>query len=218
MRTHPDRPHPRPAAAMRDGKGLVQVKVADIAANLARLYQTDQRVHVRPVDIDLAAMVMGNLAKLFHRLFKHAVGGRIGDHAGRETVARRRRLLAEVLKVNVPIWHGFHNHHVHPGHLGTGRVGSMRRNGNKAHLAVMLPPRPVIGEDGQKPRIFPLRARIGLHRKRVIAGDLAQLCRQILNRFTIAQRLIGRHKRVQRPKLGPGDWHHLGRGIQLHGA
>ncbi len=35
MRLDPDRPHAGAAAAMRDGKGLVQVQVADIAADLS---------------------------------------------------------------------------------------------------------------------------------------------------------------------------------------
>ena len=74
------------------------------------------------------------------------------------------------------------------------------------------------GLDRQKAGIFALRPRVRLHRHGVIPGDLAQPVRQIANRLSIAFGLIGRTERVKRPKLGPGDRHHLGRGVQFHRA
>ena len=87
MRLHPDRPHSRPAAAVRDAEGLVQVEVADVGADSRRAAEADQRVHVRPVHVDLSAVLVHDLADLADRLLEDAVGGRIGDHAGREPVA-----------------------------------------------------------------------------------------------------------------------------------
>ena len=69
MRLHTDRTHAGAAAAMRDGEGLVQVQVADVSADLARFHQTDHRVHVRAVDIDLTTEVMGDLLTYSNKTF-----------------------------------------------------------------------------------------------------------------------------------------------------
>ena len=52
------------AAAVRDAEGLVQVQVADVAAELARRRQADQRVHVRAVDVDAPAVLVHQRAQL----------------------------------------------------------------------------------------------------------------------------------------------------------
>ena len=54
-----DRADARAAAAVRDAEGLVQVQVAHVAAELARRGHADQRVHVRAVDVDAAAVLDG---------------------------------------------------------------------------------------------------------------------------------------------------------------
>ena len=87
MRLDPDRPHAGAAAAVRDAEGLVQVQVADVGAEVAGPRQADQRVHVGAVEVDLAAVGVGDLADLAHRLLEDAVGRGIGDHAGGEPVA-----------------------------------------------------------------------------------------------------------------------------------
>ena len=58
MRLDADGSHARAAAAMRNAECLVQVQVADIAAQIAGAGKAHHRVHVGPVDIDLPAMVM----------------------------------------------------------------------------------------------------------------------------------------------------------------
>ena len=59
-----DRADARAAAAVRDAEGLVQVEVADVAAELARRGHADQRVHVGAVDVDLAAVAVDDGAEL----------------------------------------------------------------------------------------------------------------------------------------------------------
>jgi hypothetical protein len=61
---HADRADARAAAAVRDAEGLVQVQVRDVAAELARRGQADQRVHVGAVHIDAAAMRLDHRADL----------------------------------------------------------------------------------------------------------------------------------------------------------
>ena len=217
MRLDADGPHAGAATAMRDGKGLVQVQVADIAADLSGLHQPDQRVHVRPVDIDLPAVAVGDLADLADRILENAMRAGIGDHHRRQPVPGLRGLVAEILKVDITIRRRFHHHDLHPGHLGAGRVGAMGGHRDQADIAI-LTARAVIGCNRQQPRIFPLRAAVGLHGKRVIAGDRAQLVHQIADRLGIARRLIARRKGMQRAEFGPCQRHHLGRRVQLHRA
>ncbi len=91
-------------------------------------------------------------------------------------------------------------------------------NRDQTDLAMMIPARLMIGGNGQKACIFTLRTRIGLHRHRIIACDLAQIIRQGRQHLRIALGLILWRKRVQPAKFGPCDWHHLDRGVQLHRA
>ena len=51
----------------------------------------------------------------------------------------------------------------------------MGRYRDQANIALMIPPRPVIGRNRQQPRIFPLRTGIRLHRHRVITRYFTKL-------------------------------------------
>ena len=138
MRLHPDRPHPRPPAAMRDAEGLVQVQMADVRPEVPRPRQPDQRVHVRPVEIDLPAVRVRDLADLPHRLLEHPVRRRIGHHARRQARPVLLRLRPEVLEVHVPVRRRRHRHHLHPRHLRARRVGPVRRGRDQAHVPLPL--------------------------------------------------------------------------------
>ena len=50
-----DRTDARTAAAVRDAERLVQVQVGDVAAELARPREAEQRVEVGAVDVDLTS-------------------------------------------------------------------------------------------------------------------------------------------------------------------
>ncbi|OIQ68407.1 hypothetical protein GALL_500010 [mine drainage metagenome] len=218
MRLDPDRPHSRPATAMRDGKGFVQVEVADVTADLAGFCQPDHRVHIGAVDIDLPAILVRDLANLPHRFLENAVGGGVGDHAGGKVFARLCRPRAEIIQIDIAIFQRLDHDNLHPRHLRRGRVGAMRGNRNQTDAPMPLALRAVIGLNGQQARIFALRARVWLHREGVIAGNLAQLRRQILDHLGIARRLITGHEGVHGGKLGPGDRHPLCRRVQFHRA
>ena len=203
---------------MRDRKGFVQVQMADIGANLARFHQTNQRVHIGPVQIDLAAELMGNIADIADGFFKHPMGRGIGHHASRQPIPSCLGFGAEIFDINVAIRHRLHDDNLHPRHLRRSRIGAMRRHRDQADVAPRVTARAVIGGNGQKPGIFALRARVRLHRKRIIAGDFTKLFRQIADRLVIAKRLIFWHKGMQRAEFRPGDRHHFRRRVQLHRA
>ena len=70
MRRNTDRANTRPAATMRNAEGLVQVQVADIGTKLWRRAMPDKGVQIGPVDIDLTAGFMDDVAQLGNRFFK----------------------------------------------------------------------------------------------------------------------------------------------------
>ena len=61
MRRDADRSHARPAAAVRNAEGLVQVQVADVGADLGRTAEPDLRIHVGAVHVHLAAAGVDDL-------------------------------------------------------------------------------------------------------------------------------------------------------------
>ena len=79
----------RAAAAVRDAERLVQVQVADVAAEPARLRESEQGVEVRAVHVHLAARGVHELAERRDALLEHAVGRGVGDHDRREPLGVR---------------------------------------------------------------------------------------------------------------------------------
>ena len=78
-----DRAHPGSATAVRNAKGLMEIQMADVRPDITRAAESDLRIHVRAVHVDLAAMRMHDLAHPPHALFKDTVCRGIGDHQGR---------------------------------------------------------------------------------------------------------------------------------------
>ncbi|CAM4411085.1 hypothetical protein PARU111607_17590 [Palleronia rufa] len=218
MRAHPDRTHAGAAAAVRDAERLVQVQVAHIGTDLARLHQPDHGVEVRPVQIDLPAVGMGDVADLSDGLLEHAMGRGVGYHAGRQSVPGGRGLGAEILHVDVAAGGAVHHDHLHAGHLRAGRVGPVGVHRNQTYVPVARAIGLVEGADGQQPGVFPLSARVRLHRHGVIAGDRAEPLRQVADQLRVARRLVGRGERMDIGELGPGYGGHFGGRVQLHGA
>ncbi len=65
-------PGPPPPCGMQ--KVLCRLRWLDVAAELARRGDADQRVHVRAVDVHPAAVAVNDLAQLAHAALEHAVG------------------------------------------------------------------------------------------------------------------------------------------------
>ena len=74
MFRHADRAHARPAAAVRNAKGFVQIEMADVRADVAGAGEADLRVHVRAVHVNLAAVRVDDVADLEDGFLEHAVG------------------------------------------------------------------------------------------------------------------------------------------------
>ena len=83
----PNRPHTRPAAAVRDAKSFVQIQMTNVGAVIAGTTQTALRIHVGAVHKYLAAVGVYDVTNFADGRFKDAVCGRIRHHE-RSEIAR----------------------------------------------------------------------------------------------------------------------------------
>jgi hypothetical protein len=109
-----------------DAERLVQVQVADVAAEPAGAGDADQRVQVGAVDVDLAAVLVHEVADLGDPLLEHPVRGRVGDHEHGEVLVVGLDLVLEVVDVHVALVVAGHHHDAHPGHDRGRGVGAVR--------------------------------------------------------------------------------------------
>ena len=146
------------------------------------------------------------------------MGRRIGHHQRGQRVAVLGRLGAQVGEIDVALLVGLHDHHLHPGHHGAGGVGAVRRQRNEAGDPLGVAPRAMIGADDEQSGELALRAGVGLQRHGGEPGDLGELVFELAEQHLVALRLVQRRERMQPVELAPRHRHHLGRGVQLHGA
>ena len=219
MRLDAHRSDPRPAAAVRDAEGLVQVEVRHVAAEPARPAEADHRVHVGAVDVHLSAVAVDDVADLAHRFLEHAVRRRIGDHRCGEARSMLPGLAPEIREIDVAVLVAFHHDDLHAGHLRARRVRAVRRARDQAHVAFALAAARVIGADREQPGVLALRARVRLQRDGVVAGACGQHLRSSSpSSSRVAFDLLRRGERVDPAELGPRDGNHLRRRIELHRA
>jgi hypothetical protein len=76
----------------------------------------------------------------------------------------------------------------------------------------------VVSPDHHQAGIFALGARVRLQRDAGEAGHFAQPAGQVGKDLLVTLGLSCRGKRMQPADFRPGDRHHLGRGVQFHGA
>ena len=107
MRLDSNGAHAGATTTVGDTKRLVQVQVADIAAQIAGTADAHHRIHVGTVDIDLSAMPVGDFGDFGHGLLKNAVGRWIGDHAARQILAVQFGLGPEIIQINIAVGGGF---------------------------------------------------------------------------------------------------------------
>ena len=157
-----DRTHAGSAPAVRDAKGLVQVQMTDIGAVVTRPAQADLGVHVGAVEVDLAAVVVNDLADLANTGLEDSVGRWIGHHQRPETFAMLLGSCSQVVEVDIAVVVTLHRHDLEARHHGAGRVGSMRGGRDEADSAIQLAARLVVAADHEEPGVLALRPGVGL--------------------------------------------------------
>jgi hypothetical protein len=218
VRAHADRPHAGTATAVRDAKGLVQVEMRDVGAEFTRCGQPDERVQVRAVDVHLPAVRMHDLADALDAGLEHAVRRRVRRHDRREPLRVLRSLGFEVGEIDVAVVVAGDDDNLHADHLRRRGIGAVRRRRDQADVAVRFVAARVISLDREQPRVFALRAGVGLQRHRRITGDRAEHPLEIRAQLAVAFDLVRRRERMQLAELGPRHRHHLARRVQLHRA
>ena len=218
MRGDRDRSHARPAAAMRDAEGLVQVDVADVGADLRRLGEAGERVQVGAVHVDLAAGGVHRLADLHDRLLEHAVRRRVGDHQRGEPRAVLGDLALEIRQVDIAVLVAGDHDDAQAHHLRAGRVGAVRRGRDQADVARALALRRQVVADREQPGVLALRAGVRLQRDAGEAGDFGEHAFQLADHRQRAAHLLGRREGMQRGEARPRHRQQLGGGIELHRA
>ena len=216
--TYAHRAHARTAARMRRSKRFVQVQVAHIRADSRRIGVTDLGVHVRAVHIHEAAVLVYDLAHMFHVHLEDAVRGGVGDHAARQTVLVLLGFLLPVREVGVAAFIAADDHGLKAClHAGCG-IGAVRRSGNQQHFALGMAVLQMVVANDHKARIFACRAGCGLQRRGRKTRDDRQLLLEVLEQLHVALHLVFRRERMDSAEAREGNRHHRGGGVEFHRA
>ena len=157
-----DRTHARTAAAVGHGEGLVQVEVADVGADVARIGQAHLCVHIGAVHVDLSARVVYGVHDFADAAFEHPVRRGIGHHQAAQLRTVLLGLDFEVLHVDVAVGVARHGDDLHARHGGRRWVGAVGRCRDQHNVAVALSAALVVGADHHQPGVFARSARVGL--------------------------------------------------------
>ncbi len=161
---------------------------------------------------------MNHVANVADSFLEHAVGGRVGDHDGREISGMLLGLGLKIVQIDVAVLIAGHDDHLHSSHLRSGRIGAVSRGRNQADVAPAFASVGVIGANRHHAGVFALRTGVGLERYRIVASAGHQHFFQRREQFRIALGLIGWCERMQVSELRPGNRDHFRSGVQLHGA
>ena len=218
MFRHTDRPYAGSAAAVRNAERLVQIQMADVRADESRRSQTDLRVHVRAVHVNLSAVRVDDFANFADGFLEHAVRARISDHQARQIIFVRLGLGFQIGDVNVPIRVARDRDDFHARHHGTGGIGAVRGSRDEADVTMRLAARFVVRADDEQPGVFALRTGVGLQGNSREARDFRQPVFEVLEKDLVAARLCQRRERMDLCKLRPRHGKHFRGGVQLHRA
>ena len=138
MLAHRDRTNAGTASAVRNAERLVQIEVADVAAEPAGPGQPDQGVEVGAVDVDLAADVVHRSTDLGDVVLVDAVRRRVGDHQRRQPIRVFGHFRAQVVEVDVTVGAACHHHDPHAHQRGRRRVGAVGAGRDQADVTVGL--------------------------------------------------------------------------------
>ena len=157
-----------------------------VGAEPARLGEAEQRVEVGPVDVHLAAGVVHLGAQLGDAGLVHAVRRRVGDHDRGEL----RRGAASILRSRssrstLPSASQATTTTRMPAITALAALVPCALDGIRQTSRRGLAVGPVVRPDRQQPGQLALRAGVGLHADRVVAGDLGQPALQLADQLGV---------------------------------
>ena len=218
MFCHADRSYARSAAAVRRSKRLVQVQMANVGADKARVRQSYLCIHIGAVHIYLCTASVDNAADFHNLRFKDAVRRGIGNHQRSKVVLILFCFGAKVSHIHIALFVAGASHGSETRLNGGCRIGTMRRCRNQHLVAMSLPDAFQVSADNTEPCIFACRTGVGLQADAGKAGDYLQFFAEVVYQFAITLCLVFGHQRMYIHKFRPAEGQHLCRSIQLHGA
>ena len=165
------------ATAVRRREGLVQVQVAEVGADGARIRQANLRIHVRTVHVELTTAVVDDVAHFLDVFLEDAVGRGVSNHAGSQIVLVGFCLGAEVLEVDVAVVVAFDGNGCEAALDGARRICPVCRGGEEDDVAVSLSDIFQISADDAQTGVFAGGTGVRLERAAREAGDFAQVRR-----------------------------------------
>ena len=216
--TNSQRANTGAATTVRNGEGLVQVQVRNVAAELTRLSEAHLSVQVCTIQVHLATRLVNQLANLSNLLFKHTVSGGVGNHDAGNLGTVLLDLCLQVININRTISSGCHTGNLQTSQSSRCRVGAVRRQRNQDGIALVVAVSLVEGTDSAQAGVLTGRTRVRLQGHCIVTGNSNQPIAQVLNQLVPALSLILRDQRVNVRELRPGDGLHLSSCVQLHGA
>ena len=188
----------RTAAAVRGGKGLVQVHVDDVEAHVARAHLAQNRVEVGAVVVGEAARVVNDFLDFGDGFFEHAQRRRIGQHqaGGVRTDGRFQRFDVDAAG---RVGGNFLDRVA--AHRRRRRVGAVRGIRHDDFAPCGVAARIVVGANHRHPGEFAMRARHRRHRHAGHAGHVLQYFLQLEHAGQKALPGFVRAGRMPRQKL-----------------
>ena len=178
------------STAVGDGKGLMEVEVADICADEAGVGPAALAVHIGTIHVDQSAAVVHDLEELTDVYLEDAVRTRVGDHGAGEAVLILLRLGAEVLHVDHAALRRLDDHRLQSGEGGGGGVGAVSRLGEEDYLAVLLSVVDKVLADGAETGVLTCGTGVG-HKGDVIKScDRAEHLAEAVDHLEIALHLL----------------------------
>ena len=168
--THAEHSASRPAAAVRRGKGLVEVDVREVESHRARIREPDHRVQIRAVQVEQAAGGVHDPRDLTHVALEDPERVRVREHERRGLV---RDLFPQRLEIHAAIRPRGHGDRAVADLVHGGGIRAVRRVGHD-HLFARVPARLVIGPRHEDRRQLALGAGGGLRRDRRHPHDRLQ--------------------------------------------
>src|SRR5262245_53948175 len=156
MRLDPNRSHAWTTAAVGDAERLMQVDVTDIGTHVSGAREAYEGIEVGAIEIDLPAVVMSNGADLFDPLLEYAVRRWVGDHRRRQVLGVGLGLGAEIIEVDIALRIRRDHDDPEATHRRRSRIGAMCRRRDEADIAMPFASAPMIGADGEQPRVLAL--------------------------------------------------------------
>lgn len=155
-------PHAGPAAPVGDAEGLVEVEVAHVRPDVPGGREAHLGVHVGPVHVHLAPVVVDDLADAVHALLVHPERRGIRHHERGQVVLVLLGAGLELLEVDVAVLIRAHRHDLVAHHGRRRGVRAVCRGRDDAHVAVALAAALVVRADRHQARVLAARARVGL--------------------------------------------------------